>query len=252
MVGLLGLLAAMAGPASAAPAPAAPPPPSFPVAAAECRHGGWAAFPALDFHNQGACVRWVQAYVVRPHCVDGALADFQETGPTFAAQLHVSLGRFIATVCRGQDYPVSNAWYVVDDPAGTDLLSLASGNTAPYVSKPGYVYWIQVQGTWQSGPFAVDATYVSDDGWATWADGPLGRPLQTQTQIERRFVDWGPYDAGHHYEYWIRGNGTPINMRVFEGNAWLNLPNPAAYVDNSFPGIGGGMPAIVFEYALWR
>jgi hypothetical protein len=238
----------MVGPASAAPAP----PPSFPVTVGECRHGGWGDFPELDFHNQGGCIRWVQAYVVRPHCLEGALADFQETGPTFAEQLGISLGRFIATVCRGQDFPVSNAWYVVDDPAGTNLLSLASGNTAPFVSRPGYVYWIQVQGTWLSGPLEVDATYVSDDGWVTWADGPAGSALNTQTQIEYRFVDWGPYASDHNYQYWVRGNGTPINMRVFEGNPFFNLPNPALYADNSHPDPGGGMPAIVFEYKLHR
>lgn len=80
VVGLLGLLLGMAGPASAAPAPA--PAPSFPVAVGECRHGGWADFTELDFHNQGGCIRWVQTYIVRPHCLEGALADFQETGPT--------------------------------------------------------------------------------------------------------------------------------------------------------------------------
>ena len=41
-------------------------------------------------------------------------------------------------------------------------------------------------------------------------------------------------------------------LRVFEGNAFLNAPNPALYADNSFPGIGGGTPAIVFEYRLHR
>lgn len=247
--GLLALLLGAVGPASAAPAP---PPPSFPVSVAECGHGGYADFPELGFRNRGQCTRWVQQYIVRPACHEAALADFQDDGPTFARQLGLPLGRFIATVCRGQDFPVSNAWYVVDNPAGTDLLSLASGNTAPFTSKVGYIYWIQVQGTWQSGPFAVDATYVSTDGWATWADGPFGMPRQTATQVEHRFVDWGAYDAGHHYEYWIHGNGMPLNMRVFEGNAFLNVPNPAAYADNSFPGIGGGMPAIVFEYQLWR
>ncbi len=247
--GLLALLLGAVGPASAAPVP---PPPSFPVTIGECRHGGYADFPELGFPNQGSCIRWVQTYVVRPACVDGALADFQADGPRFAHQLGIPLGRFIATVCRGQDFPVSNAWYVVDDPAGTDLLSLASGNTAPFTSKVGYIYWIEVQGTWQNGPFQVDATYVSTDGWLTWADGPFGMPRQTSSQIENRFVDWGPYDSGHHYDYWIRGNGTPVNMRVFEGNAFTNTPNPAAYADNSFPGIGGGMPALVFEYKLWR
>ncbi|GEN79900.1 hypothetical protein [Actinotalea fermentans] len=222
------------------------------MSTAECAHGGYADFPELDFHNRGQCTRWVQQYVVRPACHPGALADFQADGPRFAHQLGLPLGRFIATVCRGQDFPVSNNSYVVDDPAGTDLLSLASGNTAPFTSKVGYIYWIEVQGTWQSGLFEVDATYVSTDGWATWADGPYGMPRQTSTQIENRFVDWGPYDAGHHYDYWVRGNGTPVNLRVFEGNAFTNTPNPAAYADNWFPGIGGGMPALVFEYQLWR
>lgn len=250
MVGLLGLLLGV-GPASAAPAPA-PPPPSFPVTVDDCRLGGWADFPELDFHSRGQCTSWVRQYVVRPHCLDAALDDFQADAPRFADQLRIPLGRFIATVCRGQDFPVSNNSYVVDDPAGTDLLSLASGNTAPFDSQLGYIYWIEVQGTWQSGPFAVDATYVSTDAWGTWADGPLGMPRQTATQIENRFVDWGPYDSGHHYDYWVRGNGTPINMRVFEGNAFTNTPNLAAYADNWFPGIGGGMPALVFEYKLWR
>ena len=248
-LGLLSLLLITIGPASAAPPPPAP---SFPVTVGECHRGGWADFPELGFRNQGGCVRWVQAYVVRPRCTDGALADFQATGPTFASRLRIPLGQFIATVCRGQDFPVSNASYVVDDPAGTDLLSLAAGHTVPFVAKPGYIYWIQVQGDWLNGTLAVDAAYVSDDGWVTWADGPAGRPLQTQTQIDRRFVDWGAYDSRHHYQYWVHGDGTPINMRVFEGFAGLNLPVPAWYADNVNPDPAGGVPAIVFEYRLWR
>lgn len=85
-------------------------------------------------------------------CLPVALADFAVTGPTHAAQFGIPLSEFLAAVCHGQDFPLSNAWYVVNDPAGTDLLSLASGNTTPYVTQPGHIYWIQVQGSWDNGP----------------------------------------------------------------------------------------------------
>lgn len=244
MLGSLGLALGLALPASADPAP------SFPATTDDCRRGGWADFTDLDFRNQGQCIRWVQQTIVHEDCQPGALADFQETGPTFAAQLGIPLGEFLAAVCHGQDFPVSNHSYAVDDPGGTDLLSLASGNTVPFVSQPGHIYWIQVQGAWHDGPLLeADAAFVSDDGWLTWANGPAGSPLNLDTQIDGEFVDWGPYDANHHYEFWIHGDGTPINLRVFEGDPATNTPDPAAYA-NTGPSVHGGMPAIVFEYAL--
>lgn len=236
---MLGLV----GPASAAPATTS----SFPITIDDCMHGGWADYADVGFRNQGQCIRWVQHTVVHNDCLPGALADFAETGPTFAAQLGIPLDEFLAAVCHGQDFPVSNAWYVVNDPAGTDLLSLASGNTTPFITQPGHIYWIQVQGTWMDGPVrATDAEYVSDDGWLTWSDS-----LNLDTQINDQFVDWGPYDGtGHHYAYWVMGDGNPINMRVFDGDPATNTPNPAWYADNTGPVGGTAMPSIVFEYAL--
>ena len=243
----LGLPFGVAGSASAAPVAAS----SFPTTMDDCRHGGWADFPGIDFRNQGQCISWVQHTVVHEDCLPGALADFAETGPTYAAQLGIPLGEFLAAVCRGQDFPVSNAWYVVNDPAGTDLVSLASGNTAPFITQPGHIYWIMVQGTWQNGPVReADASYISDDGWTTWSDGPAFNPLNLQTQIDDQFVDWGPYNTDHNYSYWIMGDGNPINMRVFDGNPATEVVNPAWYADNVGPVAGVGMPAIVFEYAL--
>lgn len=147
---------------------------------------------------------------------------------------------------------MSNAWYVVDDPAGTDLLSLASGNTAPFVTQPGHIYWIQVQGTWSNGPTReADASYTSDDGWLTWSDGPAFDQRNLETQIDDRFVDWGPYTPTHHYSYWIMGDGTPINLRVFDGpDPASGVPYAPWYADNGGPVAGDAMPAIVFEYAL--
>ena len=248
MLGSFGLLLGLAGPASAAPATSS----SFPTTTAECRHGGWDDFTGIDFRNQGQCIRWVQHTIVHEDCIPAALADFAETGPTYAAQLGIPLGEFLAAVCHGQDYPVSNAWYVVNDPAGTDLLSLASGNTAPFISQPGHIYWIAVQGAWENGPVRqADASYISDDGWLTWADGPAFNPLNLETQINDQFVDWGPYNGtSHHYAYWIMGDGNPINMRVFDGDPVTNTPNLAWYADNIGLVAGVGMPAIVFEYAL--
>jgi hypothetical protein len=159
-------------------------------------------------------------------------------------------------VCRGQDFPVSNNSYVVNDPAGTDLLSLSSGNTAPFVTQPGHIYWIQVQGAWNDGPVRqADASVISDDGWLTWATGPSPDQRNLETQIDGQFVAWAPYavpfDPTHNYSYWIMGDGNPINMRVFDGDPATNTPNPAWYADNTGPAIGGvSMPAIVFEYAL--
>ncbi len=140
----------------------------------------------------------------------------------------------------------------MDDPAGTDLLSLASGHTTPLVTQPGRIYWIGVQGAWFNGPVRqADARYISDDGWLTWAEGPGSDPLNLQTQVNDEFVDWGPYTTSHSYSYWITGDGNPINLRVFEGDPATNTPNAADYADNTgiVPGVEG-MPVIVFEYAL--
>ncbi|MCV2395174.1 hypothetical protein OEB99_12725 [Actinotalea sp. M2MS4P-6] len=250
---MLGALAlGLAGPAGAAPAPpAAAATSAFPTTTADCRHGGWAEYTGIDFRNQGQCISWVQHTIVHEDCLPGALADFAETGPTYAAQLGIPLGEFLAAVCHGQDFPVSNAWYVVDDPAGTDLLSLASGNTTAFVTQPDHIYWIQVQGAWFNGTVRqADASYISDDGWTTWADGPAFNSLNLETQVDDQFVDWGPYTATHHYSYWIMGDGTPINLRVFDGEPTTGTPNPTWYEDNGGPVAGHAMPAIVFEYAL--
>jgi hypothetical protein len=240
-------LIGFAGTASASPATSS----SFPTTTQDCKHGGWAAYTGVEFRNQGECVSWVQYAIVHEDCLEGALADFALTGPTYAAQLGIPLAEFLAATCHGQDFPVSNAWYVVNDPAGTDLLSLASGNTTPYVTQTGHIYWIQVQGSWENGPVRhADASYISDDGWVTWADGPAFNPLNLETQINDQFVDWGPYDTNHHYSYWIMGDGNPINMRVFDGDPATNTPNLAWYADNVGPVGDTAMPSIVFEYAL--
>lgn len=247
MVGSLGLLLGIAGPASATPAS------SYPVTKDDCKHGGWAGFTGVDFRNQGQCVSWVQHTIVHEDCLPGALADFQETGPTYAAQLGIPLEEFLPAVCHGQDFPVSNAWYLVNDPAGTELLSLASGHTTAFLTQPGHIYWIQVQGAWFDGPVRqADAGYTSEDDWATWDEGPSSDPLNLETQVNSQFVDWGPYSTSHHYSYWITGDGTPITMRVFEGDPATNTPDPGSYTDNTgiVPGVVEGMPAIVFEYAL--
>ncbi|MDI9629007.1 MAG: hypothetical protein QM286_10750 [Acidobacteriota bacterium] len=139
----------------------------------------------------------------------------------------------------------------MNDPAGTDLLSLASDNTEPFVTKPGHIYWITVQGDWQNGlTYQVDARYVSAEGWLTWAEGIDSTTLNLETQINDEFVDWGAYNADHNCSYWITGDGNPINMRVFEGDPATNAPYPAWYIDNEGPVGGVAMPAIVFEYAL--
>jgi hypothetical protein len=239
-------------PTSAAPPAAA----SFPVTVNDCHGGGWADFSDLDFRNQGQCIRWVNHFIVHEDCLPAALDDFQTTGPIYAAQLGIPLGQFIATVCRGQDFPVSNNSYVVNDPAGTDLVSLASGNTAPFITQLGHIYWIQVQAAWHDGLVRqADASLVSDDGWSTWADGPSPDERNLETQINSQFVDWSPYavpfDPTHNYTYWIMGDGNPITMRVFEGDPATNTPNPTAYADNTGPAFPDvSMPAIVFEYEL--
>jgi hypothetical protein len=247
LIGGVGLPLGLAGSASAAPTTSS----TFPISRDDCRHGGWADFTGVTFRNQGQCQSWVQHMIVRERCLPAALADFQETGPTYAAQLGIPLERFLLAVCHGQDTPVSNAWYVVNDPAGTDLLSLASGHTTPFLSQPGHIYWVQVQGAWEDGSVRqADAGYISDDDWLTWSDGPSSNPLNLQTQINGEFVDWGPYDTGHHYNYWVAGDGSPITLRVFDGDPATNTPNPARYTDNTGPVAGVGVPAIVFEYTL--
>ncbi len=253
MLAAIGLVAAslgvigFSGPASASPATSS----SFPTTMRDCKHGGWADFTGVDFRNQGQCVSWVQHAIVQEDCLPGALADFALTGPTFAAQLGIPLSEFLAATCHGQDFPVSNNSYVVDDSAGTDLVSLASGNTDPFITQPGHIYWIHVQGAWDNGSARqADASYISDDAWVTHADGPGFNSLNLETQINGQFVDWGPYSTTHSYDYWIMGDGNPINMRVFDGNPATNTPNPSWYADNINPVPGDGMPAIVFEYAL--
>ncbi len=250
----IGLAVGLSGPATASPSSTS----SFPTTVAECRHGGWKHFDDVSFHNRHQCVRWIRSLLRHEHCLPAALEDFADTGAIYAREVGMRLHKFLKTVCHGQDFPVSNASFAVNDPAGTDLLSLDSGNTAPFVTKRHHIYWIEVQGDWDDGTaHKVDASYTTTDDWTTWDEGPSPDARNLETQINDRFVEWGPYNSGHNYSYWIVGDGNPINMRVFEGVPATNTPYTAGYADNTgwvAPGSGAdeGLPAIVFEYSVHR
>lgn len=108
---------------------------------------------------------------------------------------------------------------------GTDSnIALTSGN----------MYQINITGSWVNhNGRMVDAEYISDDGWVTYADGPAIGLNQLDTQVNDTFVNWGSYAGDHAYSLMMPGNDAPFKFRVFDGDPNTNTPNPNWYGDNS-------------------
>ncbi len=108
-----------------------------------------------------------------------------------------------------------------------------SGTNVPTSSKT--LYKVTVSGTWinnRSPADQVDTSYVSQNNWLSYTNGPVVGYADSllEVQLNRNFVNWGSYNSGHTYSYWVVGTGSNLNLSVFDGEN--NFQNPGWYGDN--------------------
>lgn len=136
--------------------------------------------------------------------------------------------------------------------SGTIDSSDADGTTTAAIPLAG-TYEVCVRGTWASrgGTDLLDAEYVSQDSWATFADGlPASDPLSAElgpnfgdVQIDGQFVDWGSYSGDHKYcTTMALADGTMLTLGVFDGMGATNQKVAEWYADNT------GMLDYTIEY----
>ncbi len=98
-------------------------------------------------------------------------------------------------------------------------------------------YEITVSGTFTNsgrGNELVDAECTSWQG-GPWMNAVFGGYSSNllDTQVNQSFVEWGPCDAAtHSYTTWVESDGTPINVRVFDGDVSTNTQNAGWAADN--------------------
>jgi hypothetical protein len=99
----------------------------------------------------------------------------------------------------------------------------------------GSVYKIYVRNTWDNrGGEKVDAecTNWQNEGWKNEVNGGYSPDL-LDVQLNKGFVNWGACNGDAHvYNYWVAGTGSPINLRVFDGDTNSNTLIPGWYGDN--------------------
>jgi len=123
---------------------------------------------------------------------------------------------------------------------GTIDSASATGTTTEPVDLPGQ-YEVCVRGTWTNrGTDLLDAEYVSQDNWTTFANGlPASDPLSAtlgqnwgDVQVNGQFVDWGAYSTTHKYCTMVTlADGATVNLRVFDGTS-DGTQNVGWYSDN--------------------
>ena len=165
---------------------------------------------------------------------DGGTVELMLTGTTFGGEDIV--GYDVVVIVPQEKLPVLVETLTVyaNDLDGED-------STEDLVD--GVDYRIEVSGTWTnkaggSDAFAVDAEYVSYDGWINWQDGPDPIPEepgerknQLDLQVDQNCVDWGEFSSDHTYSIDLAGSGSTVNFRVYDGLLSLG-PEPGWYPDN--------------------
>jgi hypothetical protein len=96
-------------------------------------------------------------------------------------------------------------------------------------------YKVTVSGTWTNRSVEqVDSecTSYQNGPWMNAVTGGFSPDL-LDVQINNGFVDWGTCDSvTNTYTHWVHGTGTPMNLRVFDGDVATNAQNPSWFGDN--------------------
>ena len=127
--------------------------------------------------------------------------------------------------------------------SGTIDSAAVEGTTTAAIPLAG-TYEVCVRGTYtnRGGTDLLDAEYVSQDNWATFADGlPASDPLSAElgagfgdVQVNGQFVEWGAYSADHKYcTTMALADGATLNLAVFDGHSADNHKMPEWYADNA-------------------
>jgi hypothetical protein len=109
-----------------------------------------------------------------------------------------------------------------------------SEGTNTNILEAGVTYDLIVSGTWNNGSRSVDAEYFSDNNWETRDnfEGVPGRDDQQLNLVVGAQHDWQDVDGEEHtYRMRITGDGSAINLRIYDED---NDSNPPSwYNDNS-------------------
>lgn len=95
----------------------------------------------------------------------------------------------------------------------------ATGVDSSAILENGGTYLVEASGTWQNtgANRNADAEYTSGDNWSSYTNGVSSYPERNELQIDNVDGNWGTYNDTHVYRQTITGDGTSINLRVFEG-----------------------------------
>lgn len=94
---------------------------------------------------------------------------------------------------------------------------------------------VTISGMWSNrGGEFVDAECTSFSGspWVNAVFGGYSSDL-LDVQVNEDFISWGQCDADNHtYSTWVMGDGSPMNLRVFDGDTNTNTQIPGWFGDN--------------------
>ncbi|QQS22570.1 hypothetical protein IPM19_02970 [bacterium] len=129
------------------------------------------------------------------------------------------------TVCKvndANDQPLSG-WTVFLKGKLVETVSVNSNNplgaTTSATLQNGKQYLAVASGTWGNRSFeTVDAKFTTPDGWSTVLDAPQGgyQDELLELQVDDGFVEWGPYNTSHTYNYLMTGSGSTAKFRVYD------------------------------------
>lgn len=124
-----------------------------------------------------------------------------------------------------ENHSASNFVLPSTDPSGITVPALSSG-----------VYKFVVTGTWQNRSVEqVDAQCTSYNGgpWANAVTGGYDARL-LNVQLNNTFVNWGACSTSvnHKYSNWLASTGSPVNVRIFDGDVATNTQDPSWFGDN--------------------
>ena len=126
-------------------------------------------------------------------------------------------------------YPEVELW--------SETLSVGAGDSAPVSSstvlEAGRTYLLKASGTASAGDtIDFDAKYsitsrIAGDTWTDAVSGYVSYGTELlDLFVDGAAVDWGDYNADHEYEYEIGGDGTGIDLLIYD----IYYPNNTGYL----------------------
>jgi len=147
-------------------------------------------------------------------CKDGGWADFN-TPQSFKNQ-----GECVSFMAR-----MKSSEFTLDS-------AIMDGINIP--TKNGRWQMVTVSGTWTNRPGETVDAECTQFGSFPWINAVIGGFSSDllDVQVNEEFISWGQCDASHTYSTWVIGDGTPMNLRVFDGDTNTNVQIPGWFGDN--------------------